>query len=79
MATRLSCRHESIAPKSCCSAAEDWPNGPRNSLALIDRHGSVVLHYSKVHTCDFGDEALLTSGREFPVAKLDAKSGTVRI
>jgi N-carbamoylputrescine amidase len=58
---------------------EDWPNGPRNSLALIDRHGSVVLRYAKVHTCDFGDEALLTSGRDFPVAKLDAKSGTVRI
>ena len=58
---------------------ERWPTGPRNSLALIDRHGSVVLRYAKVHTCDFGDEAFLTPGREFPVAELDAKSGTVKI
>src|SRR5689334_10363829 len=58
---------------------EDWPTGPRNSLALIDRHGSVILRYAKVHTCDFGDEASLTPGREFPVAELDAKSGTVRV
>ncbi len=58
---------------------EDWPNGPRNSLALIDRHGSVILRYAKVHTCDFGDEALLTPGRDFPVAELDTRSGTVRV
>jgi predicted amidohydrolase len=58
---------------------EDWPTGPRNSLALIDRHGSVVLRYAKVHTCDFGDEALLTPGREFPVAEMDARSGTVKV
>jgi len=58
---------------------EEWPTGPRNSLALIDRHGSVILRYAKVHTCDFGDEALLTPGREFPVAELDAKSGRVRV
>jgi hypothetical protein len=37
------------------------------------RHGSVVLRYAKVHTCDFGDEAKLTSGRESRVAKLDAR------
>ena len=58
---------------------EDWPTRPRNSLALIDRHGSVVLRYAKVHTCDFGDEALLTPGREFPVAEMDARSGTVKV
>jgi len=58
---------------------EDWPTGPRNSLALVDRHGSVVLRYAKVHTCDFGDEALLSPGREFPVAELETKSGTVRV
>ncbi len=58
---------------------ERWPTGPRNSLALIDRRGRVVLCYAKVHTCDFGDEAFLTPGREFPVAELDAKSGTVKV
>ena len=58
---------------------EDWPTGPRNSLALVDSHGSVILQYAKVHTCDFGDEALLSPGREFPVAELETKSGTVRV
>ncbi len=58
---------------------EKWPNRPRNSLALLDRHGSLVLRYAKVHTCDFADEALLTPGAEFPVAELDTGSGPVRV
>ena len=38
---------------------ERWP--PRNSVALIDRHGEVVYNYAKVHTCQFsGLEALHT-------------------
>ena len=73
----------SLAPELDMAIAitflEDWPTGPRNSLALVDRHGSVVLRYAKVHTCDFGDEALLSPGREFPVAELETKSGTVRV
>src|SRR5216110_1121658 len=32
---------------------ESWPDAPRNSVSLIDRHGEIVLTYAKVHTCDF--------------------------
>lgn len=52
---------------------------PKNSLVLFDRHGSPVLHYSKVHTCDFGDEARLSQGDDFYVCELDTKDGTVKV
>lgn len=32
---------------------------PRNALTLFDRMGRLVYSYSKVHTCDFGEEARL--------------------
>ena len=41
---------------------------PQNSAYLIDDEGQIVLKYSKVHTCDFGDENCLESGDEFYVA-----------
>ena len=41
---------------------------PQNSAYLIDDEGQIILKYSKVHTCDFGDEACLESGDEFYVA-----------
>lgn len=50
-----------------------------NSLCLFDRHGVPVLHYRKVHTCDFGDERILTHGVDFPVADLDTQQGNVRV
>ena len=40
---------------------------PQNSAYLIDDEGQIILKYSKVHTCDFGDEACLESGDEFYV------------
>ena len=52
---------------------------PKNSLVLFDRHGQNVLHYSKVHTCDFGDEARLSQGEDFFVCELDTKDGKVNI
>lgn len=52
---------------------------PRNTVSLIDRHGEVALTYAKVHTCDFGDEALLAPGDAFRVATLDTAKGPVRI
>lgn len=52
---------------------------PRNSLSLIDRHGQVVLHYSKVHTCDWDREAILASGDDFYVSDLETVSGIVKI
>ena len=48
---------------------------PRNSVALIDRHGEIGYVYSKVHTCVWGaDEALTAPGRHFFTASIDVVS-----
>ena len=52
---------------------------PLNSVILFDRNGNEILHYSKVHTCDFGDEKVLSSGKDFYVADLDIGRGTVKV
>lgn len=52
---------------------------PRNTVCVFDRFGTPVLHYAKVHTCDFGTERVLTPGDEFPVASLNTENGTVQI
>jgi predicted amidohydrolase len=51
----------------------------KNSASLIDRHGAILTTYSKVHTCDFGMEAVLTPGDDFYVCDLDTLQGAVRI
>ena len=58
---------------------EAFDPAPRNTLLLYDRHGREVLSYSKVHTCDFGPERLLTPGESFPVCELDTAAGPVRV
>lgn len=58
---------------------EKTPNGPRNSLALIDRSGEVVLLYAKVHTCDFCPESAITRGDDFYVCTLDTAAGPVQV
>lgn len=58
---------------------EQWPGRPRNTLALIDRHGEIVLTYAKVHTCEFDRECTLTPGEDFPVVSLDTAHGPVRV
>lgn len=58
---------------------ERWPELPRNTMALIDRRGEIVLTYAKVHTCDFDREAALTPGEDFPVVELDTAQGPVKI
>ena len=40
---------------------------PQNSAYVIDKNGTILMKYSKVHTCDFGDEACLESGDAFHV------------
>ena len=40
---------------------------PQNSAYVIDKNGTIRMKYSKVHTCDFGDEACLESGDAFHV------------
>lgn len=58
---------------------ESSPGLPKNSLAVFDRHGKLMLKYSKVHTCDFGDEQRLAPGDDFYVADLDTQNGNVKI
>ncbi len=52
---------------------------PRNTVCIFDRFGNLVLHYAKVHTCDFCDEARLSAGEDFYVADLDIDGTTVKI
>ena len=52
---------------------------PLNSVILFDRNGNERLHYSKVHTCDFADEKVLSSGADFFVADLDTACGNLKV
>lgn len=62
------------------SYLESYEPAPRNTMSIIDRHGSIVLTYAKVHTCDFSpDERALTPGDDFYVANLNTANGNVKI
>ncbi len=52
---------------------------PLNSVILFDRNGKKILHYSKVHTCAFDLEKMLSPGSDFFVADLDIGRGTVKV
>ena len=52
---------------------------PLNSVVFFDRLGNEILHYSKVHTCAFDDEAVLSAGEDFYTADLNFGRGTVKI
>ncbi len=52
---------------------------PRNTVSLIDRHGTIVMTYAKVHTCDFGMEDALTPGDDFYVGTLDTAQGEINV
>lgn len=58
---------------------EKFSPSPRNSIVLFDRHGERKLCYAKVHTCDFGDEKVLTAGEDFYVTDLDTSIGNVKV
>lgn len=58
---------------------EQYEPSPRNSFVLFDRFGRRVLSYAKVHTCDFGEERVLTAGDCFPVSELDTAEGKVKV
>lgn len=44
---------------------------PRNTAWVIGKQGNLLMKYSKVHTCDFADEACLESGEDFLVCDFD--------
>lgn len=52
---------------------------PLNSMILFDRNGGNVLHYSKVHTCDFDKEKMLSGGEDFYVVDLKIGTDTVKV
>lgn len=52
---------------------------PLNSILLFDRTGQEKLHYSKVHTCDFDEEKMLSSGDDFYVVDLDLGKCSVKV
>lgn len=58
---------------------EAYSPAPRNTVCVFDRYGKELLTYAKVHTCDFGEERVLTAGDDFPVARLETADGTVNI
>ena len=52
---------------------------PKNTISLFDKNGQLVYQYSKVHTCDFADEARLQSGDRFVTAQLQTNQGPVTV
>ena len=55
---------------------------PTNSMILIDKTGTIILEYAKVHTCSFepdGSETALESGNSFKVSTLKYTGGTVKV
>ena len=50
-----------------------------NSMLLIDGKGNDTLHYSKVHTCEFGDEYPLEPGDDFHTAVLETEKENLTI
>ena len=54
-------------------------NKYKNTITLFDRFGEEIYTYSKVHTCDFGDEKVLTRGDDFYVKTLNTKIGNIKV
>lgn len=52
-------------------------NNYYNSASLITINGEIAYTYRKVHTCDFGEEKVLTSGEDFYVYPLETKNNKV--
>ena len=52
---------------------------PLNSMILFDRNGIERMHYSKVHTCAFDLEKVLSSGNDFYVTELDVDKGIIKV
>lgn len=55
----------------CITGFSKGKKAPMNTAWIIDRDGSILLKYNKVHTCDFDWERFLESGDSFPVCEFD--------
>lgn len=54
-------------------------SGVSDAAAVIDRSGTVVSVYRKVHVCDFTWERVLTAGDTFRAVTVDTAEGPVRL
>lgn len=61
------------------SYLEKKKNKLYNSVILFDRFGTEKYNYSKVHTCDFGDEFVLSKGKDFYVCDLDIDGELIKV
>lgn len=52
---------------------------PKNTVAIIDKNGNIILKYSKVHTVDFKMEAYTEPGDGFKTCELDYGKEKVKI
>ena len=52
---------------------------PRNTVALIDASGDIVLTYAKVHTCQHTEERHCGAGERFHVVDLAVRDMVVRV
>lgn len=55
----------------CATFLSKTEKGFQNSAVVIDRQGKLLLHYAKVHTCDFSLEKLLQHGSKFAVCDFE--------
>ena len=79
MAFSEAAKANSIAVAITYLAKNEHGGSPYNSVTLFDRYGKEMFTYSKVHTCDFGDEKVLSHGTDFYTAGLDTNGGNVNV
>lgn len=80
--------HDSIFIQAFCQKARELQTGiaitylgkglvkPTNNVAIIDKTGTIILDYGKIHICNFEDggvERVLESGHEFKVSNLNGR------
>lgn len=61
---------------------EEYSPKPRNTVSIIDKHGNVVLNYSKVFICNYdntGCDYNFTPGTNFNVCTLTGDYGDVKL